>query len=66
MSGREFTDAASLRPLVSEALADWCRQHHSAAVSYRDPETDPSIPRSATRIRVEWATWLDSPAPEMA
>jgi hypothetical protein len=37
----QFTDAASLRPLVSEALAEWRRRHHPApeAASYRDPET---------------------------
>jgi formylglycine-generating enzyme required for sulfatase activity len=37
----EFRDAASLRPLVSEALADWRRRQHPtiAAIAYRDPET---------------------------
>jgi formylglycine-generating enzyme required for sulfatase activity len=35
-----FTDAASVRPLVSEALADWRRRHHpTAAVTYTDPVT---------------------------
>jgi hypothetical protein len=36
-----FTDVASLRPLVSEALADWRRRRHPtlAAVAYQDPET---------------------------
>jgi formylglycine-generating enzyme required for sulfatase activity len=37
----KFTDAASLRPLVSEALAAWRLRHHPAtvAVHHRDPET---------------------------
>jgi len=35
-----FTDAASVRWLVSDALADWRRRHHpTAAPSYHDPET---------------------------
>ena len=34
-----FTDAASLRPLVSEALADWRRRHPTiATVPHHDPE----------------------------
>jgi DNA replication protein DnaC len=37
---RQFTDAASVRPLVSEALAAWRLRHHPAAASTapRDPE----------------------------
>jgi len=36
-----FTDAASVRPLVSEALAQWRRRHQPtvAPVTYHDPET---------------------------
>jgi formylglycine-generating enzyme required for sulfatase activity len=36
-----FTDVASLRPLVSEALAEWRRRHNPtlAAVAWQDPET---------------------------
>src|SRR5580658_1234314 len=36
-----FTDAASVRPLVSEALADWRRRHQPATVAAapQDPET---------------------------
>jgi formylglycine-generating enzyme required for sulfatase activity len=36
-----FTDAASVRPLVSEALAAWRQRHHptSATAAYRDPDT---------------------------
>ena len=36
-----FTDAASVRPLVSEALAEWRRRQHPtiAAAPYRDPDT---------------------------
>jgi len=37
----KFTDAASLRPLVSEALAAWLLRHHPStkAVHHHDPET---------------------------
>ena len=36
-----FTDVASLRPLVSEALAEWRRRHNPtlAPVAWQDPET---------------------------
>jgi formylglycine-generating enzyme required for sulfatase activity len=36
-----FTDAASVRPLVSEALADWRRRHQPATVASapQDPDT---------------------------
>ena len=36
-----FTDAASVRPLVSGALAEWRRRQHPATAnaSYRDPDT---------------------------
>jgi formylglycine-generating enzyme required for sulfatase activity len=38
---KTFTDASSLRVLVSESLADWRQRHHPsvAAATYRDPET---------------------------
>ncbi len=36
----KFTDAASLRPLVSEALSDWRQRHHPtlAPATYQDPD----------------------------
>jgi formylglycine-generating enzyme required for sulfatase activity len=51
----KFTDAKSLRPLVSEALADWRRRHPSFAVAALpgDPETYLEKLEDATRqIRI--------------
>src|ERR1035437_1151205 len=51
---REFTDARSLRPLVSEALAEWRRWHPAfAAAAPGDPETYLEKLEDATRqIRI--------------
>src|SRR5579871_2239477 len=49
----QFTDAASVRPLVSEALAQWRLKHHSAAAAARDP--DPylqALEADARKIRI--------------
>jgi len=34
----KFTDAASVRPLVSEALAAWRQRHHPTTAAVRDPD----------------------------
>jgi len=50
-----FTDAASVRPLVSEALADWRRRHQPATVATapQDPETYLGLLEDKTRqIRI--------------
>jgi formylglycine-generating enzyme required for sulfatase activity len=52
---KTFTDAASIRPLVSEALADWRRRRHPAAApaAYHDPETYLKALEESTRhIRI--------------
>ncbi len=51
-----FTDAASVRPLVSEALADWGRRRHPAAApsTFQDPDTYLKALQEETRqIRIK-------------
>jgi formylglycine-generating enzyme required for sulfatase activity len=51
-----FTDAASVRPLVSEALWAWKQRHQpaAAAASYRDPDTYLKVLEEETRqIRIK-------------